>query len=391
VEQKPKSHWRPTKNQIVRVIKVAAVLLITVMVISIIWLLWRDDIWSGGNSDYVLRGVLTVGLILILIGIGYRFEWTGFGETTRPKSETQEVQPRKTLWDWLGLLIVPFVLAAGGILFAWTQEDRQQAIEEQRAENERKLEIQRAQDTTLQAYLDQMSQLMLNGNLRDSEEDSEVRILARARTQTVFTRLDGRRKGSVVQFLYEASLINKERSVVSLLGVHLRGADLNELDLIGADLSGADLTDADLSSASLNNTDLSGAALRSTNLSRAVLSGANLSDADLSDAVLNNAVLIEADLSRAKLNGANLSGANLSDAVLSNAVLTETDLSAARLINADLHDAYLSHADLSGAEGVSNEELEQQAGSLKGATMPNGQKYEDWLKSKASGEDAENT
>jgi hypothetical protein len=28
---------------------------------------------------------------------------------------------------------------------------------------------------------------------------------------------------------------------------------------------------------------------------------------------------------------------------------------------------------------------------LKGATMPNGQKYEDWLKSKGSGEDRENT
>ncbi len=28
--------------------------------------------------------------------------------------------------------------------------------------------------------------------------------------------------------------------------------------------------------------------------------------------------------------------------------------------------------------------------SIEGATMPNGQKYEDWLKSKGSGEDAKN-
>jgi hypothetical protein len=38
------------------------------------------------------------------------------------------------------------------------------------------------------------------------------------------------------------------------------------------------------------------------------------------------------------------------------------------------------------------EELEQQAKSLEGATMPNGQRYEDdWLKSKGSGEDEENS
>jgi hypothetical protein len=35
------------------------------------------------------------------------------------------------------------------------------------------------------------------------------------------------------------------------------------------------------------------------------------------------------------------------------------------------------------AGGISNEELEQQATFLAGATMPNGQKYEEWLKGKA--------
>jgi hypothetical protein len=44
----------------------------------------------------------------------------------------------------------------------------------------------------------------------------------------------------------------------------------------------------------------------------------------------------------------------------------------------------------SGAIGVTNEEGEQQAESLEGATMPNGQKYEDWLRSKGRGEDGEN-
>jgi hypothetical protein len=53
----------------------------------------------------------------------------------------------------------------------------------------------------------------------------------------------------------------------------------------------------------------------------------------------------------------------------------------------------LSTADLSGAISFINEELELQSKtpewSLEGATMPNGQKYEDWLKSR--GEDGESS
>ena len=51
------------------------------------------------------------------------------------------------------------------------------------------------------------------------------------------------------------------------------------------------------------------------------------------------------------------------------------NLSNASLNNADLSNADLSDADLSGAKGITNEELELQAASLKGATMPNGSKH----------------
>jgi uncharacterized protein YjbI with pentapeptide repeats len=67
--------------------------------------------------------------------------------------------------------------------------------------------------------------------------------------------------------------------------------------------------------------------------------------------------------------------------LLSGVILTDTDLS----------DATPKGADLSEARGITNEELKQQASSLKGATMPNGQKYEDWLKDRTDGkEDGEN-
>ena len=61
----------------------------------------------------------------------------------------------------------------------------------------------------------------------------------------------------------------------------------------------------------------------------------------------------------------------------------------ANLEGANLEGADLTVVHLEGAE-VTQERLDQ-AQFLEGATMPNGQKYEDWLKSKGGGEDGENS
>jgi Pentapeptide repeats (8 copies) len=95
---------------------------------------------------------------------------------------------------------------------------------------------------------------------------------------------------------------------------------------------------------------------------------------------LIDADLIFAFLDRADLSGAGLSGANLRYADLSNADLSNADLSSADLSGAYLRDANLTGADLSGVE-VSMEQLAA-CKPLERATMPNGQKYEDWLKTK---------
>jgi hypothetical protein len=87
--------------------------------------------------------------------------------------------------------------------------------------------------------------------------------------------------------------------------------------------------------------------------------------------ILYNANLRGADLEDLRLDGVDLRGANLTGANLSGTTLTR--------------------ADLEDALGFTSEELEQQAASLEGATMPNGQKYEEWLKSKDSGKGRENT
>jgi hypothetical protein len=75
----------------------------------------------------------------------------------------------------MDLLIVPLVLALVTVAFTWQQERRQTRIEDRRAETERQIEEQRAQDAALQAYLDQMSTLLLDKDLRSSGKDSKVR------------------------------------------------------------------------------------------------------------------------------------------------------------------------------------------------------------------------
>jgi hypothetical protein len=123
-------------------------------------------------------------------------------------------------------------------------------------------------------------------------------------------------------------------------------------------------------------------------------------DGDRKGAVLR--FLNEAELIRSgrpvirTLSGAHLVGANLERSYLQDVALNGVDLSGAvlreaDLSGADLRDADLKDADLSGAKGVTNEKLYEQATCLKGATMPNGQKYEEWLKSKDRRENRENS
>jgi uncharacterized protein YjbI with pentapeptide repeats len=178
----------------------------------------------------------------------------------------------------------------------------------------------------------------------------------------------------------------------------LREANLQRADLIEANLQGADLIEANLQyanlvDANLQEADLQGANLQGVNLLTANLQGANLltanlQGADLREADLQGAFLQGAYLQGAFLQGANLQGADLLTANLQGAYL-QGDLQGAFLQGAFLQGADLQYANLQEAE-VTDEQLADTR-SLQGATMPNGQKYEDWLKVKeGSGKDVQN-
>jgi hypothetical protein len=142
------------------------------------------------------------------------------------------------------LLIVPAVIAAGGVWFNRQQRERERAIAEHRT-----------QDEALQAYLDQMSDTLLpktdQPSLYKARRGDSLSSVARARTLTMLPRLDGDRKARVVQFLHESGLIAVKRPIVDMSGAVLSEADLSWTDPIGADLRGASLSHAYLSEADL--------------------------------------------------------------------------------------------------------------------------------------------
>jgi uncharacterized protein YjbI with pentapeptide repeats len=277
--------------------------------------------------------------------------WTGFAH--------------KTLWDWLQLLAalaVPFVVTILGLYF--TQQITQQQT--QASERQHQTDLQIAQDqereTTLKTYLDDMSGLLLNYNLRKSKSGDEMRQLARERTLTTLRRLDADRNMIVLQFLQDAHLIGEHNAVIDLSGTNLSGVDLS-----GTNLGGVDLSDANLGGVDLSDANLSGATLDYAHLNKADLNKADLSGADLSGAILSGAILTDVNLRRADLSGVDLSDANLSGATLLGANLRGAFLREANLSGVDLSDATLTDADLSGATLTD--------ATLKGATMPDGSKH----------------
>ena len=208
-----------------------------------------------------------------------------------------------------------------------------------------------------------------------------------ARTSTAILRLDAEHNESVIRFLTDSGLAGtpaSESSINLFREIDLSEANLSDIPLPNADLREADLSGANLSNAFLDDANLSGADLRDAHLSGASLFHANLFSADLSGASLFEAGLFDANLRYASLRKVNLGNAFLENADLSGTDLSEANLSDAYLGKADLHEALASGTNLRGADGITNEELDQQAASLEGATMPNAQKYEDWLKSKDS-------
>ena len=270
--------------------------------------LWWQQIKTHSMTTVLIPLVIALVVLVILGGYLFHWDWTGFNGN---------IKSGKTLWDWMQLLFIPVVLAVAGFWFnhrerraaelraenerkaAGLRAEAEREIEQQRAKAEQEIASDNQREAALQAFINELSELLLHVNLRESKPENEVGKIARVRTLMVLRRLDGLRKGSVLQFLHESGLIDKDKRIIDLRGAHLDGAYLDHADLSGVDLSGAYLAGACLIDA-----DLSGANLR----------GACLEDTDLRGACLEDACLAGAYLFEAHLAGANITPEQLATA-----------------------------------------------------------------------------
>ncbi len=277
--------------------------------------------------------IACITIFIFLLPKLYQFDWIGFGtvsdiyiseeEAINFKTgnivtlhkQTEHIKSAKKLWDWLELLGIPVLLVILGTQFQINEKklaeekakaEKERADEQVKAEKERvdeqvKAEKERAdeqvkaenQKTTnilneeaLQAYIDRMSELLLDKKLKSLSAKDPLREaaldVARARTLSVLRRLDidGERKGSIIRFLIDAEFINE-------LQLDLSYAKLSGADLSGANLSGANFYGANFHGVKLNGAKLSNANLSGANFYGAKLSGANFYNADLSGAKLS--------------------------------------------------------------------------------------------------------
>jgi hypothetical protein len=252
-----------------------------------------------------------------------------------------------TVWDWLDLLIVPAAVAFGALWFDQRQRTREnqaekesrrreQEMEDLQRERELEVETQRAQNAALLSYLDRMDDMLLR--LRDTTrrlqtQDPTIHSLVLADTLTLIR--------------------TRTLTVLEPLAGRRKGTIMRVLSESG-------LLDKE----------------QSTTI--------NLRDADFSVADLKIMNLIDHDLRGVSFTNANLGDANLSGTDLRGADLAGADLSGTNLRGANLRGADLSHSN------VTADQLET-CRSLEGATMPNGQKCEDWRRSQALAEEGENS
>src|SRR5947209_7845342 len=195
------------KKRLKRRVTVVTLLVMCVLVGIILWLLVLQ--W------YLLAGPLALFMFGVLIYLGYTsdewFGWLGFGKYKRPDSGYR--RPR-TLWDWLTLLIIPIVLAAGAIgvsVYNLRVSEQQYRYDQQLAATRYANDKQLALESTFQTYLDRMTDLITNPHVHENSRlGNDLRSMATARTLTILPDLTVSRRATVLKFLHDAGLIGRQ-------------------------------------------------------------------------------------------------------------------------------------------------------------------------------------
>lgn len=156
--------------------------------------------WAKENPLGLIASIILTALLLVVIywaiWADASPQWTGFGtyddEADGPRA--------RTLWEWMGLLLVPAVIAVGGWLLNKSQRDLEreradrnreedQKRAEQRAASEREIAQDQQQQATLESYLDRVTELGINLGQTGITNRAEAQSVIRVRTLAVLRSL----------------------------------------------------------------------------------------------------------------------------------------------------------------------------------------------------------
>jgi uncharacterized protein YjbI with pentapeptide repeats len=276
---------------------------------------------ASNTKSRIPGGAIIVAALLafVLLIIATRILWPEFigavtqttTTTTHYTSGREEDRVREvhttierqnvTFWHIVGSILIP---VTGGLLIGWAGFK----FNQRQRERDEAVENHQAQDNAIQAYLDQMSDLLVDRHLRSLPKGSDIHRLAEAKTVEVLLGLDSERKRRPLKLVYGLGLIMNRSHTAERDGALL---DLENLSLNNPDTGEKDGALLDLENLSLDHADLTELSLRDACLRFADLRGADLQGSDLRGADLGYADLRGANLTNADLSAANLSGANL--------------------------------------------------------------------------------
>jgi hypothetical protein len=131
----------------------------------------------------IIITVATYAVIVIVFIATYQFggDWTGFNSGYGKETITKTIHgntiaieklPAKTLWDWMNFLLIASVTSVVAFL--------SNTFNKQQKETELTITQDNQRETMLQAYIDKMSELLLEKKLRKSKSGDEIRSIALA-------------------------------------------------------------------------------------------------------------------------------------------------------------------------------------------------------------------
>lgn len=280
-------------------------------------------------------------------------------------------------------MLVPIILAFGGFWLSRTENRYSLELQERREEETREIEDKRAKESVLQSYLDQMTKLLLEHKLVETDEQAIVRKIARAWTISAFESLDGKGRSIVFRFLYESGLLTYshnsgpilEMNEVSLSemftymnnfsNINLRRSQITDSYLAEINMSKSVLTDmlfsdtrlemCDFEDSDFTDSDLGGNLIiecnfRSTRLFKAFMTDTSIRSSDFEGAILTELTAPRITVNETNMKGVNFHKADIEDGSFIETNLESTDFSQSKAIRVNFSGSNLKLAIFKGAD-----------------------------------------